>query len=100
MRSAPARPSEGNAVKVKMRVHITGTRNGAHWPEPGGVIDLPDNEAADMCAQGYAEPVAQKSRDKTETRTSKDEVACPVEGCDYTGTERGLKIHAHSHEDE
>lgn len=54
-----------------MKVHITGTRNGKQWPEPGGTVDLPDNVAADMCAQGYAEPVAEKPRSKTETRKKK-----------------------------
>lgn len=29
-----------------------------------------------------------------------DEVSCPVEGCDYSGTERGLTVHARSHDEE
>lgn len=51
-----------------MKVQITGTRNGAHWPAPGGTINLPDQEAANMCDQGYAEPVAEKPSKRAETR--------------------------------
>lgn len=45
-------------MKVRMLTHIGGTRNGESWPSIGGEIDLPDLEGADMCAAGYAEPVA------------------------------------------
>jgi hypothetical protein len=41
-----------------MRIQITGTRDGVRWPAPGGVVDLPDHEAARLCANGRAEPVA------------------------------------------
>jgi hypothetical protein len=44
-------------MRVKMNVQITGNRNGAYWPAPGGEIDLPDVEGAKMCAAGYASPV-------------------------------------------
>lgn len=39
-------------MKVKMLVSITGTRNGADWPQRGGFIDLPIAEAHDMIAAG------------------------------------------------
>lgn len=41
-----------------MNVHISGTRNGAYWPEIGGEIDLTDVEGAELCASGMASPVA------------------------------------------
>ena len=41
---------------VKMKTAIGGYRNGEAWPPVGGTIDLPDHEAADMIANGYAEP--------------------------------------------
>lgn len=41
-----------------MKTKIAGSRNGVRWPEAGGVVDLPDGEAADLCAAGLAEPVA------------------------------------------
>lgn len=40
-----------------MRAQISGTRNGQEWPTRGSVIDLPDDEAAQYCAAGMAEPV-------------------------------------------
>ena len=45
-------------MRVRMRVDVSGTRNGAPWPRRGGEIDLPDNEAAQLCAAGMAEPIA------------------------------------------
>ena len=45
-------------MKVRMRVSISGTRNGQDWPTHGSIIDLPDAEAAEYCANGMAEPVA------------------------------------------
>ncbi len=40
-----------------MKTRIEGTRNGARWPEAGGVVDLPDGEAVDLLNAGLAEPV-------------------------------------------
>jgi hypothetical protein len=53
-------------MKVKMKGWISGTRNGVPWPAAGGVVDLPDPEAAKLCASGMAEPVAEKASDKAE----------------------------------
>ena len=47
-------------MKVRMKVAVSGTRNGQDWPAKGEEIDLPDGEAADLCAAGLAEPVAEK----------------------------------------
>ncbi len=46
-----------------MKIWISGTRNGVPWPVPGETVDLPDIEAAKLCAQGSAVPVVE---DKTE----------------------------------
>lgn len=40
-----------------MKVDVTGTRNGDPWPPRDEVVDLPDDEARDLCAAGIAEPV-------------------------------------------
>lgn len=40
---------------VQMKTQIGGYRNGEAWPAPGGLVDLPAHEAADMIANGYAE---------------------------------------------
>jgi hypothetical protein len=41
-----------------MKVELSGMRNGVEWPPRGSVIELPDDEAAEYCAAGMAEPVA------------------------------------------
>ena len=45
-------------MRIKLKVHLSGTRNGAEWPGYGEEIELPDEEAASMVAAGMAEPVA------------------------------------------
>lgn len=42
-------------MKVRMRKHIGGYRDGVEWPEVGDVIDVPDDEAAHLIAAGYAD---------------------------------------------
>lgn len=44
-------------MKVRMKVEVSGTRNGQPWPPRGSVIDMPDVEAASYCSSGMAEPV-------------------------------------------
>lgn len=44
-------------MRVKLLVHLTGTRNGANWPNYGEEMDLPEIEATDMIAAGMAQPV-------------------------------------------
>lgn len=45
-------------MRVRMKVSISGARDGQSWPPIGGEVDLPDQEGADMCAAGMAVPVA------------------------------------------
>src|SRR5207244_4255908 len=45
------------AMRVKLKTHITGTRNGAEWPGYGEEVELPDQEAQDRVSAGMAEPV-------------------------------------------
>lgn len=42
---------------VTMKRQISGTRDGVDWPEPGGTIDVPDDEAATLIEIGAAEAV-------------------------------------------
>lgn len=44
-------------MRVKMIVQLSGTRDGKPWPGRGETMDLPDEEAAQMCASGMAETV-------------------------------------------
>jgi hypothetical protein len=54
-------------MKVRMKVGVSGTRNGEDWPGPGGELEVDDEEGAQLCASGLAEPVVEK---KTETATA------------------------------
>jgi hypothetical protein len=39
---------------IRMLFEITGTRNGQPWPKRGGLIELPNDEAKNLIAQGLA----------------------------------------------
>ncbi|MFF0117430.1 hypothetical protein [Streptomyces prasinus] len=44
-------------MKIRMKVQISGTRNGEDWPTVGEVTDLPTGEAQHLVASGVAEEV-------------------------------------------
>lgn len=46
-------------VRVSMKVQISGVRDGVRWPGVGAEVVVPDAEGAELCAQGYATPVAE-----------------------------------------
>lgn len=46
-------------MKVKMKVEISGTRDGEPWPPIGGEVVVCDLEGKDLCSAGHAEPVAE-----------------------------------------
>ena len=64
--------------KVEMVVQISGARDGVDWPAPGGTLDVPEQEAAELIANGFArkpegksvkaEPEKATARRKPETR--------------------------------
>lgn len=54
--------------KYTMRVAISGTRNGADWPKPGEVVDLPEVEAADYLAAGFVEAAVVETAPKASSR--------------------------------
>jgi hypothetical protein len=41
-------------MRVRMKVTISGTRDGQPWPERGQSVDLPDSEAEQLVASGLA----------------------------------------------
>lgn len=47
-------------MKIRMKVAVSGTRNGRPWPPIGEEVDLPDHEAKEYCSAGLADPVAVK----------------------------------------
>ena len=53
-------------MKIKLKADMSGTRNGQDWPARGEVFEVDDDEGAELCAAGLAEPVASKAGDKTE----------------------------------
>lgn len=46
-------------MKVVLIGDITGSRDGRDWPPRGSIVDLPDDEAATLCRQRMARPVAE-----------------------------------------
>jgi hypothetical protein len=40
-----------------MKVGISGTRSGVDWPQRGEILECDDDEGAQLCAGGLAEPV-------------------------------------------
>lgn len=58
-------------MKIQMKTKIAGSRNGVRWPVAGSVVDLPDGEAADLCAAGLAEPVAGEPEKATPRKAEK-----------------------------
>jgi hypothetical protein len=59
-------------MKVRMKVDVSGGRNGVEWPRRGGTVDLPKDEAVQMCRNGMAEPV-DSSADEVETAMVADD---------------------------
>jgi hypothetical protein len=45
---------------------MTGTRGGVDWPPVGGILEVSDEEGAQLCGVGIAIPVAEKPADKVE----------------------------------
>ncbi len=64
---------------VTMKTAIGGYRNGEAWPPVGGTIDLPDHEAADLIANGYAAPAAEEVADAPAPAADDDAPAVPVD---------------------
>lgn len=54
-------------MRVRMKVGIVGPRDGQDWPKRGGEFVVSDAEGADLCANGYAEPVAEREQVETAT---------------------------------
>ena len=51
-------------MKVRMKVGVSGSRDGQPWPPIGETVDVPDAQGADLCAAGLAEPVADRKAEK------------------------------------
>lgn len=50
-------------MRVRMKVNITGARDGEPWPKPGETIDVPEYEGRDLIGAGYADEVMVRDGD-------------------------------------
>lgn len=81
-------------MKVRLKVQLSGTRDGVAWPAVGSVVDLPEDEARDMLTSGVAsavnssdapEPVVtvpddvEEATEKFIPETARHEPAVPIE---------------------
>lgn len=53
-------------MRIRLLTDISGTIDGQDWPRKGNETDVPDTVAADLIANGFAEPVNRKTA-KVET---------------------------------
>ncbi|MEV5261751.1 hypothetical protein AB0L02_27390 [Streptomyces anulatus] len=45
-------------MRIRMKVQMSGTRNGSRWPKAGEIADIPTGEASHLVASGIAEKVS------------------------------------------
>ena len=70
-------------MRVEMKIQVQGLRDGERWPGIGETIELPDDEAELLIAQGYAVPAKTKAKKAEEATAKKAKKA--------TATPRGEK---------
>jgi hypothetical protein len=59
-------------MHVRMKVDVSGTRDGRPWPRRGETFEVSDTEGADLCASGLATPVAKTEAAETEKAVPAD----------------------------
>lgn len=62
-------------MKLKMLAKVYGLRDGSEWPARGGVIDVPEDEAANLIANGLAAPLEDALPIERATAETKPETA-------------------------
>ncbi|MFF1843055.1 hypothetical protein ACFVW9_15080 [Streptomyces sp. NPDC058217] len=62
-------------MRVRMKVSVSGTRDGESWPAKGGTIDLPEDEAKNLIAIG----VAAEGSDEDEAGPAEENAAAPAD---------------------
>ncbi|MBO0917534.1 hypothetical protein [Streptomyces laculatispora] len=72
-------------MKVRMKVQMSGTRNGEEWPARGEVADLPTGEAQHLVASGIAEEASAVSEPEVETATAPNTAEKRTSGRKTTG---------------
>ena len=79
-------------MRIRMKIAMSGLRNGEPWPPVGQTTELPTGEAQHLCASGIAEEVTGKPGDEEtatpppseDTKAPEPETATPP-----TETKRG-----------
>jgi len=51
-------------ANVTMIRKVSGTRDGVDWPDPGGSIEVPDEEAASLIGLGLAKATDEPAADE------------------------------------
>lgn len=75
-----------------MTRNLHGYRQGVEWPAKGETIDIPDHEAADLVANGYAIAAAEATEEETtdeDTTDTTDADKVTGEGSDADDAEQG-----------
>jgi len=54
-------------MRIRMKVQMSGTRNGQPWPPVGEPVDLPAGEAQRLCASGIAKDIPDEEEVETAT---------------------------------
>jgi hypothetical protein len=60
--TTPAEAAESATAQtrtIRLRIKISGTRDGEDWPNPGQNLEVSEAEAADLIAAGYATEAAE-----------------------------------------
>lgn len=65
-------------MRVKMKVDMSGTRDGAPWPPRGTVVDLPDDEALQYLNADMAVPAGETDAETATMPTDDVETRGPV----------------------
>lgn len=66
-------------MRIRMKVHMSGTRNGRPWPPVGEAVDLPTGEAQHLCASGIAEEIpVELPAEETATAPSAESAELPA----------------------
>lgn len=75
-------------MRVRMKVSMSGTREGKDWPERGSIVDLPAQEARQYISAGMAEAVPE-FRDAETAVVPKAEERADEEGSKGLTTKTG-----------
>ncbi|MGW1252536.1 hypothetical protein [Streptomyces sp. NPDC002535] len=66
-------------MRVRMKATLSGTRDGQPWPERGGIVDLPDDEAQHLIRAGIAEEHGEDPDEADEPEDEPEKTPEPVE---------------------